>query len=233
MLCSLAVGGVLAAPGVAWPQAATPAVSANPTLAEAVQKVRTELALTDEQAAKVRTLIAERVPRAEAAVEAFGDISLDSILDLLHEARSIKDEFVPELTAVLTPEQKTKLANLPRDSQMWLDVGAAWMTEARVKKLVSRVKLTDAQVPQIRDLYQSQFKDAADSIAALVRGGDAESRKKEILDAVLDLRASIRAGQRKVDRLLTPEQHKALEAYKDESEEASQAKDKGNASGVQ
>jgi Spy/CpxP family protein refolding chaperone len=42
-----------------------------------------------------------------------------------------------------------------------------------------------------------------------------------MLDAVLDLRAAVRAGTRKVEQVLTPEQRAVLEANRHDSERPS------------
>jgi hypothetical protein len=181
-------------------------------------------ARTRGQVSRARALVAERLPKAQAAVGTFGDISFDSVLDLLNAARSIKDEFIPQLTALLTPEQKERLAKLPGKTQMWIDLGAAWMAEARVKKLTERVKLTDSQAAEIRQLLVTQFAEATAVMEGLIREDGTSPDKRAVLDAVLDLRGAVRSAQRHVDKLLTPEQRKALEAYKIESEKASQAK---------
>ena len=93
------------------------------------------------------------------------------------------------------------------------------MAEARLKKLAARIRLTPAQVPEVRDALLGQFHDAADIIDGLFRTTNGQPPGKQaIIDAVLDLRSAIRAGQRKIDRLLTPEQRAALQAYKKDSE---------------
>ena len=135
-------------------------------------------------------------------------------LDLLTEARSIKKEFIPQLNALLTPQQKAKLANLPRQRELWSTVAAAWMAEARLKSLDARVNLTPDQVPAVRTQLRAEFHDAADIVDELLRADSGQRPATgAVLDAVLDLRAAVRAGTRKVEQMLTPEQRAALEAY--------------------
>jgi len=221
----VAMGMVLGVRATAAGQSAPADFSATPALAEAEQKIRTELALTPEQEARARALFTERLKKAEQTVNSFGDISLDSVIDLLSEARDIKKEFIPRITALLTPEQKARLAKLPKSEELWTNVTSAWMAEARLKKLDERIRLTPAQVPTVRDALLVQFHDAADIIDGLFRTTNGRPPGKQaIIDAVLDVRSAIRAGQRKIDRLLTPQQRAALQAYKADSERASHAK---------
>ena len=91
----------------------------TPVLVEAAEKIRTELALTDDQAEGLRVLVSDRLMRAEVVAASFGHVTFDSVIDLLTEARSIKKEFIPQLNALLTPQQKATLANLPRQRQLW------------------------------------------------------------------------------------------------------------------
>jgi len=221
----IAIATILGVRATAVGQPAPADLSATPALAEAEQKIRTELALTPDQEARARALITDRLGKAEQIVDSFGDVSLDSVIDLLSEARAIKKEFIPQITALLTPEQKARLAKLPKSEDLWTNVASAWMAEARLKKLAARLRLTPAQVPQVRDALVGQFHDAADIIDGLFRTPNGQPPGKQaILDALLDLRSAIRAGQRKIDRLLTSEQRAALQAYKADSEKASQAR---------
>src|SRR5262245_32698058 len=225
LTCGVVLVAMAVVPSAAAGQAAPADLTATPALADAAQKIRTELALTSEQQSKAQAILVDRLTRAEAVVDSFGDISLDSVIDLLSEARSMQKEFIPQLNALLTPEQRTKLANMSKSRDLWGDLTSAWMAEARLKKLASRVTLTGEQVPQVRDALLSQFRDATAIIHGLFRPTTGQQPSKQAMfDAVLDLRAAIRAGQRKIDRLLTPEQRVALEAYKTDSEKASQAK---------
>jgi len=128
----VAMAMILGGRATAAGQPAPADLSATPALAEAEQKIRTELALTPEQEARARTLITERLGKAEQIVDSFGDVSLDSVIDLLSEARAIKKEFIPQITSLLTPEQKARLAKLPKSEDLWTNVTSAWMAEARV-----------------------------------------------------------------------------------------------------
>jgi Spy/CpxP family protein refolding chaperone len=191
---------------------------ARPVLVETTEEIRTELGLTDAQAGELRLLILDRLMRAEAVAVSFGHVTFDSIIDLLIEARSIKTDFIPQLNALLTPQQKAKLAKLPRQRQLWSTVAAAWMAEARLKSLDARVNLTPDQVPAVRSQLLAEFHDAAAIVNELLRADNGQRPATgAVLDAVLDLRAAVRAGTRKVEQMLTPEQRAALEASRRES----------------
>jgi hypothetical protein len=217
-----AVGGIALATLFVLPprvQAqALPAESVRPVLVEAAEKIRTELGLTDAQARELRLLMVERLMRAAAVAASFGHVTFDSVIDLLIEARSIKKEFIPQLNALLTPQQKAKLANLPRQRELWSTVAAASMAEARLKSLDARVNLTPDQVPAVRTQLLAEFHDAADIVNELLR---ADNGQRPATGAVLDLRAAVRAGTRKVEQMLTPAQRAALEASRHDSERPS------------
>ena len=218
-----AVGGIALAalfvlPPTAQAQALPPESGVRPVLIEAAEEIRTELGLTDAQARAFRLLIVERLMRAEAVAASFGHVTFDSVIDLLTEARSIKKEFIPQLNALLTPQQKAKLAHLPRQRQLWSTVAAAWMAEARLKSLSARVNLTPDQVPAVRTQLLAEFHDTADIVDELLRADNGQRPAAgAVLDAVLDLRAAVRAGTRKVEQMLTPEQRAALEAHRHDS----------------
>jgi hypothetical protein len=187
----------------------------RPVLVEAAEEIRTELGLTDTQTREFRILIVERLTRAETVAASFRDSTLDAIIDLLTELRSMNKEFIPRLNALLTPQQKAKLANLPRQRQLWSTVAAAWMAEARLKSLTARVNLTPDQAPAVRTQLLAEFHDAADILDELLRADDGQRpAPSAVLDAALDLRAAVRAGTRKVEQILTPEQRAALDAYR-------------------
>ena len=87
------------------------------------------------------------------------------------------------------------------------------MAEARLKSLAARVDLTPDQVPAVRTQLLAEFHDAADIVDELLRAdNEQQPAPSAVLDAVLDLRAAVRAGTRKVEQMLTPEQRAALEA---------------------
>jgi Spy/CpxP family protein refolding chaperone len=199
----------------------------RPVLVEAADEIRTELGLTDAQAREFRFLIVERAIRAEAVAASFGHVTFDSVIDLLAEARSIKQEFIPQLNALLTPQQRARLANLPRQRQLWSTVAAASMAEARLKSLDARVNLTPDQVPAVRTQLLAEFHDAADIVDELLRADNGRRPAAgAVLDAVLDLRAAVRAGTRKVEQMLTPEQRAALEAHRHDSGSSQSGRDR-------
>src|SRR6185312_1372055 len=67
----VAMAMILGVRATAAGQPAPADLSATPALAEAEQKIRTELALTPEQEAKALALITERLGKAEQVVDSF------------------------------------------------------------------------------------------------------------------------------------------------------------------
>ena len=90
----LAMALILGSAAVARAEGPTDLTS-MPALQSALKQMKAELALSDQQSKDAGKLIASRVRRVEVAIDSFGGVNFDSVLDLLVEARSIKDEFVP------------------------------------------------------------------------------------------------------------------------------------------
>jgi hypothetical protein len=193
-------------------------------LIPAVEEIRKELALDDEQVSRAAGLVNGQMKRVTAAVESFGGISFDSILDLMVEARAARDEFIPAIRAILTDEQKAKLAKLPKAHGIYTSAVAGWLTEAQLGKLKGRIGLTDAQVPQVRSALLEQYKSAATIVEGLIRKPDDTSLQETVLDAVVDLRAAQRTAEREIKIHLTDAQKAQFESYRDESTKKSREK---------
>lgn len=183
------------------------------TLAPVVEELRATLALTDAQSADVSRLLVQQAGRAASMMEKAGDLSLESVIDLLATARSIKDDFLPQLSAVLTDDQKAKLQALPKSSNIYISAMAGWVAEARLTKLQSVLRLTDAQVPGVRQVLLDQFRTMARAVTGVAGGGLGAASTSAILDVLVDLRAAQRMGRRSLQDLLTPEQVRSLDAW--------------------
>jgi hypothetical protein len=193
-------------------------------LKPAVEELKQELQLTDEQVARVQEFVIGQIGRVSAAVENFGGISFDSILDLMVEARATRDEFIPAMSSVLTEEQEAKLAKLPKAHEIYVAAVAGWLTEAQLEKLRDRLALEDNQLPQVRAALLAGFRDASTIVEGLMREADDHSMREIVLDAVLDLRTAQRTAEREIQRLLSDEQRARLESYREESAKKSRAK---------
>jgi hypothetical protein len=196
-------------------------LSKLPALAPALAELRSELSLTDAQSAEATKILVELLSGAKGAVDRFGGLDFDSLLDLLVEARSMRQEYVPRLTGLLTEEQKGKLAKLPKNHGIYTSAMAGWLAEAQLGKLKERAGLTDEQLPKLRAVLLGQFQEVVAIAEGLVRREDGESMKDEILGAVLVLRGIQRKGRRDVDALLTADQRVRIEALRKESEKSS------------
>ncbi len=127
-------------------------LSSLPALAPALAELRSELALTDQQSKDASNVIVGLLGRAKGAVDRFGGLSFESVLDLLVEARSIREEYGSRIAGLLTEEQKAKLEKLPKRHELYLSAMAGWLTEAQLGKLKERVGLKDEQLPHVRSL---------------------------------------------------------------------------------
>jgi hypothetical protein len=191
-----------------------------PALAPALNELKTELALTNEQSSEAATVIVDLLGSAQGVLDGMDGLNFDSILDLLVEVRSMKEEFGPRLGAVLTEEQREKLAELPKRHQIYSAAVSGWLTEALAGKLNKRVELTDQQLPQVRSLLLERFQEVAGIVEGLVKKDEDENAKDTILGAILDLRSIQRQTRRDVAKLLNDDQRARLEEYwKDSKDE--------------
>jgi hypothetical protein len=193
-------------------------LSSLPALAPALAELRSELALTEAQSADASNILVELMGRAKAAVDEFGGLSFESMLDLLVEARSIRNDYGPRIMNFLTEEQKQKLEKLPRRHEIYTSAMSGWLAEAQLERLKERAGLTEEQLPQVRSILVNQFQDAVGIVEGLVKKEDFESMKDEILGVILDLRSIQRQGRRGVDKLLTEEQRVRIEKLRKEPE---------------
>jgi hypothetical protein len=192
-----------------------------PSLAPALQQMKTELGLSDRQVGQVEELLVDRYGRVKAAVDEFGGVSFDSVVDVLAEARSVRDEFIPSLKAVLSDEQRAKLGSLPKAHEIYVAAAGGWLTEAYLDKLSRKVGLSQEQLTDLRSVTLEHFRDAVSIVEGVIENGGA---KKVVLDAVVDLRGVQRQTQRDVEKRLTDEQTAKLERFREESDAASLAK---------
>ncbi|HET6268318.1 MAG TPA: hypothetical protein VFG11_11420 [Acidobacteriota bacterium] len=204
----------------AGPQTAA-STESLPTLKQVAAEYKAQLNLTDNQSAKLHDLIQGEMARVTPLVEKFGAINFDSVVDLLGEVKSIKSQFIPQMSAILTPEQKTKLASMPKNKDFYAPLVAGWMAEARTKKLNTKLHLTDQQVPQVRNILLTEFQDGINIVSGLTTATD--QKKQVIMDAILDLRGTMRTRDRELAKILTPDQQAAMQKYKKETEEAAAA----------
>jgi hypothetical protein len=195
-----------------------------PALKPAVAQLKTELQLTDQQVSDAGRLVTGQMARVTSAVENFGGISFESVLDILVEARAAREEFIPAMQKILTEEQKGKLSKLPKAHEVYVAAMAGWLAEAQLGRLKGKVELTDAQIPGVRSVLLTQYEEAVRIVEGLVRNTDDKSMKATVLDAVVDLRTMQRTAERGIERELTGEQKARFESYRDESDKKSQDK---------
>ncbi len=190
------------------------------TLAPVIEELRTTLALTDAQSADVSRLLVQQAGRATSMMDRAGDLSLETVIDLLATARTIKDDFLPQLSAVLTDEQKVRLQALPKSSNIYAAAMAGWLAEARLNKLQGVLRLTDTQVPGVRQVLLDQFRTMSRAVVGVASGGTSAASTSAILDVLVDLRAAQRMSRRSLREMLTPEQVRSLEAWEAQNKNA-------------
>ena len=192
-------------------------LQATPALQPALTEMKRHLDLSDDQVGQVEGLLAERYGRIKAFVDEFGGVSFDSVVDVLVEARSVRDEFVPALKGVLNDEQRARLGQLPKEHEVYVAAVGGWLAEAYLDKVGRRVDLSGEQVGELRPVILDRFRDAVSIVEGLVGDGG----KKAILDAVVDLRGVQRQTRRDVEKRLNAEQRAKLEALRAESDAVS------------
>jgi Spy/CpxP family protein refolding chaperone len=183
------------------------------TLAPVIEELRTTLALTDAQSADVSRLLVQQAGRATSIMDRARNLNLEAVIDLLVTARAIRDEFLPQLSAVLTEEQKARLQALPRSSSVYVSAMAGWLAEARLNTLQGVLRLNDTQVPGVRQVLLDQFRTMTRALMGVAGGGAGATSTSAILDVLVDLRAAQRMSRRSIQEILTPEQVRSLEAW--------------------
>jgi hypothetical protein len=204
------------------PVGAQQTLASAPALKPAVEELKSELALTDQQVQEAENILVGFVARAKTAVNNFGGITFESIVDLLSEAQAIREEFIPRITSLLDESQVQKLKTLPKAHELYVSAMAGWLTEAQLEKLKERVGLTEGQIPETRALLLGQFEDAVGIVEGFVNRDGAKLAKSEVMQAVLDLRSVQRQTRRKLRSTLTEEQKTRLDAFEKETDEESE-----------
>lgn len=180
-----------------------------PSLKPAIEEMRSELQLTDSQFLTAKGLIGEQLDRVSGVVDDLDKFNFDTAVDLLIEARSVRDDFIPELRGILDAEQKEKLRQLPRSHDLYVSAMAGWLTEGRVEKLSSRLGLEPGQIPGVREALFGQFDESIRIVSGLV---DFEGDPMDlIMDSLVDLRLTQREANRAIERQLDDAQKAKFE----------------------
>jgi hypothetical protein len=195
--------GLVAAPVIAGD------LDSRPGLKTMLAEIRDQLELTDGQVTTARGLIEGQIDRARAVVEELDEFTFDSVLDLLVEARSIREEFIPQLRGLLDERQLEKLDALPKSSEIYIQGMVGWIVEERVDKLRDRLGLESEQIDEIREVITDQIRDSVEILEGIDRGED--SSRRDMLDAVMDLRGAQRSANRQIGRLMTDDQKSRFE----------------------
>jgi Spy/CpxP family protein refolding chaperone len=184
-----------------------------------------ELNLTDEQEAKIANIQKEGRPKIEAAAK---------------ELAGIVKEEVDKVTAVLTPEQKEKLATIREEGK---ELRAEGLSEkvARLQELA----LSDAEIGQFQEVRKEtrpEFAKALQGLRGTLTEEQQEARqqalqsgkkhrevlaslnltdaqKEKVLEACKDCRAAVQAELEKLGATLTAQQQEKLAEAKDERRE--------------
>jgi Spy/CpxP family protein refolding chaperone len=184
-----------------------------------------ELNLTDEQEAKIENIQKEGRPKIEAAAK---------------ELTAIAKEELEKIGAVLTPEQKEKLAAVREDRK---ELRAEGLGERLAR--VGELDLSDAQIAQIeavRKACRPQLAKALEGLRgvltaeqlkardqALASGkthrevvaslGLTEAQKEKVAEACRECRAAIKDELGKISAMLTEQQKEQLAELKEERRE--------------
>lgn len=201
--------------------ATTPAAMAGdlddkPALKAMLEEMRVQLDLTDGQVATATGLIEDESERAKVVVDELDDVTFDSVLDLLVEARAIREDFLPKLRGILDEKQKKKLKSLPKSDEIYIQAGVAWIADEKVDKLRRRLGLSEGQVPRVREIVTEQVRDSVEIVDG-VKGGEGKKRQ-EVLDVMVDLRGAQRRANRELDGVLDDEQKVKLEQLREKKE---------------
>ena len=166
------------------------------TLAETAD----QLALRDDQKAEARRVIGDEFARTSDVIDAISDdLSFESVVDLLAEAKNIRESFVPSIQGILDEDQKERLDRLPHDDSFYIGMAARMITDSRIKKLSEKVGLSETQIPEARRALDSGFRDALEVVYGLAHDGGEDAGAMDIL---VDLRGIQRGVKRDLGRVL-------------------------------
>lgn len=187
------------------------AVDPSDSLQGTVDEVANYLQMTDAQRSELASLFSGEAANVREVVDAIqDDLGFDAVLDLLTEAKSIREDFIPALQGLLDDEQRARLDRLPHDDSFYISTVTRLVTDARVARFREKLDLTDAQVPEVRSVLEGGFQDALSIVAGLGRK-DVKISGSVVLDIVTDLRGTQRMMDRGVRKVLTEEQRSILD----------------------
>ncbi len=165
------------------------------TLAETAD----QLSLRDDQRDDARRIIGEEFARTSEVIDAISDdLSFESVVDLLAEAKNIRESFVPSIQGILDDSQKERLERLPHDDSFYIGMAARMITDSRVEKLAEKVGLAEGQIPEVRRALDSGFRDALEVVYGLAHDGEDSGA----MDILVDLRGIQRGVKRDLGKVL-------------------------------
>jgi len=189
------------------------ALDKYPSLKPVLEQIRIELELTDDQIDEASALITGQIASAKKVVDEIDDFDMDSLIDLLVEARTIRDHFIPELKGVINDKQRKKLQALPTSSNVYISAMSGWLTEATLEKLTDELGLGESQIPGIREDLNDQLAEALELVLGLTKS---EAEPKDlIMDVLIDLNMMGQLANRAIEQHLDDDQKKKFEEMQD------------------
>jgi hypothetical protein len=199
------------APAAGAPAAATtaPPFNAEALANQAIAQVRDSLHLTDDQAARIQPLLAEHMTRLRQTLIDYSDPSGSEYPALMQEFKARRDAFQASMSTILDPGQMKEFAIIRQqvDGQLKEAVCAA-----RLQAVSARIALRPDQQKSVGTILCDDFEKKRTLISGMTTSSGGLAVRQSPTPAFQAVQDATEVQLRKV---LTPEQMKAYEAYRD------------------
>jgi hypothetical protein len=206
---------ILLAPAAATTTAAGPDPAESEHVEEALVVLRARMKLSDDQVEKMRPLMLDHFKALRAILESYVGQSAVILPSVMHEFQGRRDQFQKEVAPFLTEEQREEFLVIRKEVDLAI---RDLICNKRVDSLKKRLKLSEAQVTEVRPIIIDDFKRKRTlmSIHTSETGGPAVRRplapEYQKIQAETDER---------LRTVLSAEQMKEYSVYMDERRQAS------------
>ena len=177
---------------------------------QALAQLKERLKLTDDQVVKIRPLLADHLAKVRQIFVDYGDPSGVSFPALVQAFRAQRSRFQTSLVPILTPAQNAETDVIRKEVDQKLK---DTICDERVASLKGRLSLSDDQVTKVRPILCQDFERKREVMGLMTTpaGGPAVRRS-----ARPEIKAIQENTESQLRQVLTAEQMKAYEAYRNQ-----------------
>jgi predicted outer membrane protein len=189
---------------------------------QALANVRERLHLTEEQVARVRPILGDHLARMRGL---FADYTAAGLPALMQEIRAARARFQSSLEPILTPEQMKEVLVIRQEvDQQIKDL----VCDQRVAGLKQPLSLTAEQEASVRPILCEDFERKRELMALQTAPTGGPAARYSVAPEVRKIQAETEERLRQV---LTADQMKAYEAYREEMRRKAGGDDEGAGGG--